>query len=206
VYAGWGTGPWYLGGSLLIGDLDYKDVRRNFGLGTFARGESGDSGGWHWAVRVLGGYWMKAGNVLHGPFAKLVYQKAEIDAFAEDGAMSTSLRYGEQEVESLVSSLGWQAQGEWGAVRPFARVTWEHEFKDDLRIVTASPIGIGGSYALAAGTPDSNWALFNIGASMDFGAATAATGRISGFVMGSATAGRDSGDSYGVTVGLRVPL
>jgi len=206
LYAGWGNGPWYAGATLLVGDLDYKDVERGFDLGTLQRTERGETGGWHWALRVLGGYWMKAGNVLHGPFAKLVYQKAEIDNFAERAGTSTALRFGEQRVTSLVSSLGWQVQGEWGVVRPFARATWEHEFKDDLRFVSASPVGIGGDYSLSAGRPDTNWALFNVGASMEFGQPTAVTGRIAGFVMGSATAGRDSGDSYAVTVGVRVPL
>jgi outer membrane lipase/esterase len=206
IYAGWGNGPWYLGGSLLVGDLDFKDVRRTFDLGAAQRTESGDTGGWHYAVRLLGGYWMNAGNVLHGPFAKLVYQKAEIDNFAERAGTSTALRYGEQRLTSLISSVGYQAQGEWGSVRPFARVTWEHEFKDDARSISASPIGLGGTYSIGVGEGNSNWALFNVGASMEFGQATATTGRISGWLMGSATAGRDAGDSYAVTVGVRVPL
>ena len=206
IYAGWGSGPWYAGASVLIGNMEFKDVRRDFALGALTRTESGDASGWHWGIRALGGYWISAGSLLHGPFAKLVYQKASVDAYAENAGTSTALRFGEQEVESLVTSLGWQAQGQWGAVRPFARVTWEHEFKDDLRFVTATPIGIGGAYTLSAGKPGSDWALFNVGASMDFGAGTAMTGPITGFVTGSATAGRDGGDGYAVTVGVRVPL
>jgi outer membrane lipase/esterase len=206
IYAGLGGPRWYLGTSLLIGDLDFKDVRRNFDVGTFSRTEEGTTGGWHWALRVLGGYWLGSGNLLHGPFAKLVYQKGEIDNFAERAGTSTALRYGEQEVESLITSLGWQVQGTWGAVRPFARATWEHEFKDDVRYVTASPIGIGGSYTIGSGEPGSDWALFNFGASMDFGQPTATFGRVTGYLMGSATAGRDDGDSWAVTIGIRVPL
>ncbi|HVE50975.1 MAG TPA: autotransporter domain-containing protein, partial [Casimicrobiaceae bacterium] len=206
LYAGWGHGPWYLGASALIGDLDYKNVRRNFALGVLDRSESGDTSGWHYAARVLGGYWMQAGSVLHGPFAKLVYQKAEIKNFSERAGTSTALRYGEQRLTSIVSSLGYQVQGQWGSVRPFARATWEHEFKDDVRSVSASPVGIGGTFFMDAGRADTNWALFNVGASMEFGQATATTGRIAGYFMGSATAGRDSGDSYAVTVGVRVPL
>jgi outer membrane lipase/esterase len=206
LYAGYGAGPWYVGGSLLVGNLDFKDVRRDFDVGTLRRTEQGETGGWHWALRVLGGYWMKAGSVLHGPFAKLVYQEAEINSFGERAGSSTALRYGEQNVESLVSSLGWQVQGEWGAVRPFARATWEHEFKDDARSVTASSVGLGGGYTIGGGSPNSDWALFNVGASMDLGQPGAAFGRVSAFLYGSATAGRDNGDSYAVTLGVRVPL
>ena len=120
---------------------------------------------------MLGGYWLNAGNVMHGPFAKLVWQEAEVDSFSEGAGTSTALRYGEQTRKSLIGSLGWQAQGQWGAVRPFGRVTWEHEFKDDARIVNASPVGHR-RHVLDDGRarPDSNWALFNVGASMDFGA------------------------------------
>ena len=206
IYAGYGSGPWYLGTSLLVGDLDYKDVRRNFDLGTLQRTERGDTGGWHWAFRVLGGYWLNAGNLLHGPFGKLVWQEAEVDSFSEGAGTSTALRYGEQTRKSLIGSLGWQVQGQWGAVRPFGRVTWEYEFKDDARVVNASPVGIGGTFSTSTGKPDSNWALFNVGASMDFGQSTTPGSRVSGYVMGTATAGKDDGDSYGITVGVRVPL
>ena len=120
--------------------------------------------------------------------------------------MSPALRYGEQTRESLIGSVGWQAQGQWGAVRPFGRLTWEHEFKDDRRIVTASPISAGGTFTTTIGKPDSNWALFAFGASMDFGQTTTPGSRASAYLMGTATAGKDDGESYGVTLGIRVPL
>ena len=90
-------------------------------------------------------------------------------------------------------------------MRPFGRVTWEYEFKDDARSVTASPAG-GGSYTIGVGAPDDNWFLFNFGASMDFGQPSASYGRLSGYLMGTATAAKDDGDSWAVTVGLRLPM
>jgi outer membrane lipase/esterase len=207
LYAGYGAGgPWYVGTSLLIGNLDYKDVQRNFSIGALQRTEHGDTSGWHWAFRVLGGYWLTAGSVLHGPFAKLVWQEAEVSSFSEVAGTATALRYGEQTRKSLIGSLGWQVHGQWGAVRPFGRVTWEYEFKDDTRVVNASPIGIGGTFATTLGKPDNNWALLNLGASMDFGQGTTPGSRVSGYLMGTATAGKDDGDSYAITVGVRVPL
>ena len=206
IYAGYGTGPWYVGTSLLIGTLDFKDVRRAFGLGGLGQTARSDTSGTHWALRVLGGYWINAGSLIHGPFAKLVYQEAEVDGFSEQGGTSTALRYGEQNRDSLIASLGWQVQGQWGAVRPFGRITWEYEFKDDVRSVSVTPLGLGGAMSTTLRAPDNNWALFNVGASMEFGQATATMGRVSGFLMGTATAGKDDGDSYAVTIGIRVPL
>jgi outer membrane lipase/esterase len=205
IYGGWGNGPWYVGGSFVIGTLDYSDVSRTFDLGTTSRSLSGDTSGTHWGLRALGGYWFKHSNVLHGPFAKLVYQEVSVNGFSEGATATTALRYGAQDRESLIGSLGWQAQGTWGAVRPFGRATWEYEFKDDARSVTASPAA-GGSYSIGVGAPDDNWFLFNFGASMDFGQPSASYGRLSGYLMGTATAGKDDGDSWAVTVGLRLPM
>lgn len=206
IYAGWGAGPWYAGLSALVGVLDYKDVSRSFDVGALQRGESGDTSGTHWGVRLHGGYWLKAGNLNHGPFAKVVYQRVDVDNFAERSGASTSLRYGEQKRESIVGSLGWQAQGSFGALRPFGRVTWEYEFKDDAREVHAASSTLGGGYSLALPKSDNNWALFHVGAAMDFGSPSASLGAVTGYVMGSATAGKDDGDSFGVTVGVRVPF
>lgn len=62
------------------------------------------------------------------------------------------------------------------------------------------------AFATTLRKPDNNWALFSVGASMDFGQTTTPGSRVSGYLMGSATAGKDDGDSYGITVGVRVPL
>jgi outer membrane autotransporter protein len=91
-------------------------------------------------------------------------------------------------------------------VRPFGRLTWEYEFKDDLPAVSATPLNLGGTFATSLRKPDDNWALINVGASMDFGTRTTITGPVSVYLMGTATAGKDDGDSWGVTLGVRVPM
>jgi hypothetical protein len=59
--------------------------------------------------------------------------------------------------------------------------------------------GMNGSFAVPAYTPDNSWGLFSLGASTEFG-------KVTGYLQGSATAGKGDGDSYGITVGVRVPL
>jgi outer membrane lipase/esterase len=206
IYAGWGNGPWYAGVSALIGALDYENVERRFNVGITERQESGDTSGTHWGMRLHGGYWMRYGSVNHGPFAKLVWQRASVDGFTETSTSSTALSYGEQERDSLIGSLGWQAHGSYGAIRPFGRATWEYEFENDARQVTASAAGLGGGYAMTLREPDDNWGLFSFGAAMDLGAPSATFGQASAFLMGSVTAGKDDGDSWGVTLGFRVPF
>ncbi|MBA3775582.1 MAG: autotransporter domain-containing protein [Betaproteobacteria bacterium] len=199
AYAGYGEGPWWVGATVGGGSLDYSNVSRNLGFGTGGRGESGDTRGYHIIGRVLGGYWFKLDQWNHGPFAKLTYQEATVRAFSENGTSSTGLRYGQQRRESLIGSLGWQASGDINGFRPFARVTWEFETEDDARQVTASPIGLSGSFAVPGYRPDDNYGLFNAGVARDFGGVT-------GFVYGSGTTSKSDGDYWGVTLGIRVPL
>jgi len=199
AYVGYGMGPWYVGATLGAGDLDFGDVHRNFDLGALSRTESGETRGWHAMASVLGGYWFNYASVLHGPFVRLAYQEIRVKGFAERGSDSTALIYGEQNRKSFISTLGWQVAGQIGNVRPFARVGWELESKDDDRFVSASSVTLGGNYSIPALTPDGNYVRYIAGASADFG-------RVTGYLYGSATSGRSDGNGYGVTLGVRVPL
>ena len=199
LYAGYGEGPWYVGATLGAGGLDYSDVNRNIPLGAAVRNESGQTRGDEYTGRLLGGYWFKLDDVLHGPYARVAYTKAKVRQYAETGSDSTALIFGQQEVEQLLWSVGWQVAGNIGNVRPFARATWEYDSMDKDRSVTASPVTLGGSYSIPVAKPDNNYALFNVGASADFGGVT-------GYITGSGTAARGDGNYYAITVGIRAPL
>ncbi len=199
VYVGYGEGPWYVGATAGAGSLDYSNVDRNIPLGPAVRTETGQTRGWEYTGRLLGGYWFKWDDVLHGPYARLTYTKSEVHAYSETGSDSTALSYGAQDREQLLWSLGWQVAGNIGGVRPFARVTWEYDSMDQTPSVTASSNSLGGSYTIPGAKPDNSYALFNVGASADFGGVT-------GFITGSGTAARGDGNYYAITVGIRAPL
>jgi outer membrane lipase/esterase len=198
VYGGYGDGPWYVGATFGAGGLDF-DTTRDISLGAATRTETGTTKGYQYIARLMGGYWFKAGDWLHGPTVKLTYQDIVVRQFSENGSSATTMTFGQQEVQSFVTSAGWQLAGQIGAIRPFARATWEYEGKSDNRSVTASVYGMGGSFSMPAFKPDNNWGLFNVGASTEFG-------KVTGFITGSATAGKGDGDYYGITLGIRVPL
>jgi outer membrane lipase/esterase len=179
--------------------LDFKDIRRNIDILAQNRVETGNTTGDHFGGRILGGYWFRYADLVHGPYASIAYERATVKQFSENGDDSTALTFGQQKRESLVSSLGWQVGGQWGAVRPFARATWEYESKDEARSVSASPVGLGGTYTVGTYKPDNDYALFNVGLSSDFG-------KVTGYISGAATAGKSDGNYYAVTLGLRVPL
>jgi outer membrane lipase/esterase len=199
AYVGYGGGPWYVGATLGAGDLDYRDIHRTFDLGELRRTEHGDTNGWQVMGSVLGGYWFSYADWLHGPFVRLAWQDIRVKGFSEQGSDSTALSYGEQRRKSFLSTLGWQLSGQIGNVRPFARLAWEFEGKNDDRFVSATPVGLNGTYAVPTIKPDDNYFAYLIGVSADFG-------RVTGYLVGSGSAGRSDGNGYGITVGVRVPL
>ncbi len=198
-YWGYGNGPWWVGGTVFAGDLEYRDVHRNIQLLAANRVEQGDTNGYHLGGRLMGGYWFKYQDWVHGPIINSVYQTATVRAFAEQGSDSTALMYGQQERDSWQTGVGWQITGQLGAVRPFLRATWEFEAKDDARSISATPIATGGTYTVGSYKPDSNWGLFNVGLASDFG-------KVTGYLSVSATAGRGDGDAYSITLGIKAPL
>jgi len=89
-YAGYGEGPWYVGGSFGGSDLDYVDVHRDITLGAATRRETGSTRGYATTGRLAGGYWFNyGGNVLHGPSLRWTYQDITVHGYAENGANST---------------------------------------------------------------------------------------------------------------------
>lgn len=199
IYVGWGDGPWWAGATAFAGDLEYKDIHRNIQLLQANRVEQGNTNGYQYGGRLMGGYLFRTNDWVHGPYLNSVYQSVRVRAFSETGSDSTALSYGQQNRDSWETGLGWQVAGHLGSVRPFARATWQFETKDDARSVSATPIGTGGTYTVGSYKPDSNWALFNLGASADFG-------HVTGYIVGTATAAKSDGNGYSITVGLRAPL
>jgi outer membrane lipase/esterase len=201
AYAGYGSGPWYVGASLGGGDLDFRNIRRSFALGAGSRTESGDTRGTHLMGRVFGGYWFNAsGAWIHGPFARLTYQQAKVDAWSESGTSSSAMTFGNQKRDALMSSLGWQVSGSIGPLRPFGRVTWEKDYDNDDRSVRAGLVSMPGTFSIPVFKADDNYFLFNVGASADLGS------KLVGFVSVGATASKDDGNYQAVTVGVRMPL
>ena len=201
LYVGYGDGPWFVGATLGGGDLDFRDIHRTFPLGQGSRTENGSTHGTHFMGRILGGYWLNYGNWIHGPFARVTYQQAKVDAWSETGTSSTAMTFGEQKRNSLVSSLGWQANGNLGWGRPWARVTWEKDYDNDDRTVRAGLVSMPGTFALPVFKPDDNYILFNVGVSGELG-----NSKITGFVTVNATAGKNDGNYQAITVGIRAPL
>ena len=198
-YVGYGSGPWYVGGTFGVGDLDFDNVTRHIQLGAANRTETGRTNGWHIMASAHGGYWFQYNQLLHGPFVRFRYQDIRVHAYAEDGADSTALAYAQQSRKSLISTIGWQGSTQFGPVRPFARIAWEFEGRNDERFVTATPVALNGTYSIPTVKPDDNWVRYLLGVSTEFG-------RVTGYLTGEGTSSRNNGDGYAITLGIRVPI
>ena len=84
VYAGYGDGPWYVGATLGAGSLDYSDITRVIPLGAALRTESAEARGYELTGRILGGYWFTMKDLMHGPYARLAWEKAVVKQFSEN--------------------------------------------------------------------------------------------------------------------------
>jgi outer membrane lipase/esterase len=152
-------------------------------------------------ARAFGGYWFNASQAwIHGPFARLTYQDARVDAWSESGTSSSAMTFAHQKREALTSSLGWQASGNIGMLRPFGRVTWEKDYNNNDREVRAGLISMPGTFGVPTFKTDDSYFLFNVGASADLGS------KLIGFVSVSASASKDDGNYQAVTIGVRLPL
>ena len=200
LYVGYGDGPWYVGATLGAGSLDYSDVNRNIQLGAPFATKAARRAATNTPARLLGGYWFKYQDGLHGPYARVTYTKAIVAQFSENGTDSTALTYGEQERRAVAVEPRLAGRGQR---RQRAAVRARHV---GIRFAGRRPHGFGvvghaRRQVLDArrSSPTTTTLLFNVGASADFGGVT-------GFIAGSATAGRSDGNYWAITVGVRVPL
>jgi outer membrane lipase/esterase len=127
------------------------DTDRDVQLGMATRTHSGSADGSNLSVGVNGGWNFGDGAFRHGPVVSLLSQQIDIDGFAEsEPTLSTSLAYADQSVDSLIGSAGWQfSYAPSDRIRPYARVTFDHEFEDPTTQAFATAQSIPGSLAYA---------------------------------------------------------
>src|SRR5690606_41409894 len=142
------------------------DTRRTVPLGPALRAHRGDTDGSNLTAAVHAGWNLGEGALRHGPVLGLVAQQVEIDGFAEDAPdSSTSLAFPDQEFDSLVGSVGWQASYEIGPhLAPYARLTFDREFEDGPSEAFARSQSTGLDYAVPGPGYDDSWTTLTIGA------------------------------------------
>ena len=130
LFAGWYGERAWVNGQLSYSWLDY-DVTRKLQLGPATRIHTGSPEGSNLTAALNTGYeFGSEGGFRHGPVAAVIWQKVKLDGYAESNPSASALGYGDQDLDSTVGRVGWQARFDGGSVKPYMQVTYDHEFED----------------------------------------------------------------------------
>ncbi len=197
LYASYKAGPIWANVIGTYGHLDY-DVNRIVPIGISLQSNTGSTSGDNWSAAFQGGYKFWNEGLTHGPIAGFIYQDVNVDAFTETGSF-TSLGFGSQTRESAVGQFGYKASYDWSDIQPFAQLTWNHEFADTNRNVTASLTTVAApSFSLPAVILGKDWGEVKGGVTVDAGHG------VKFFAVGSADFGQNSATVYGGQFGFNI--
>lgn len=130
LFAGWYGDKAWVNGQLSYSWLGY-DVTRKVQLGPATREHKGSPDGSNLTAAINAGYdFGQEGGFRHGPVAAVIWQKVKLDGYTESNTSATALGYGDQDLDSTVGRIGWQARYDGGSVRPYVQATYDHEFED----------------------------------------------------------------------------
>jgi outer membrane lipase/esterase len=161
----WGTGV------ASISELTYGEIRRNVTLGPATRTANATTDGSNASGQIFGGYDFGWRGLTIGPVVGVTIQNVEINGFdeSESGTAATTsimLRMAGQTRKSEVWSVGGRASFDLGGGwTPWLSATYDKERRDDVRVVTATPMTLatGNSYDVPAYMPDTSYTTLAIG-------------------------------------------
>jgi outer membrane lipase/esterase len=171
LYSNYAKDNFYLSTVLGYGGNDFLFRRQtNFDNRTATANTEGNQ----FSVNLNGGYVAKSNNVSYGPTVGLRYNQVNINGYTESGADSLNMKINDQQINSLVLSVGAQAAiaintGKDSKIVPNIRASYEHEFANDSRTITTELVSQPG-IPMRAGTnnPDRDYIKLGAGAQMLF--------------------------------------
>lgn len=145
---------------------------------------------------------LSRGAWLFTPYVRAEYVEAKINGYNESGGSGLALSYDDQTVHSFISAAAARVSktisAHSGVYTPSAHLEWEHQYRNDQRMITARFVeDPSAPFQIATDSPDRNY--FNLGLSM---AATWPGGR-SGFVSYEMVLGQSNIRSYTFDFGVR---
>lgn len=181
-----GTGG-YAHGSI-SGGATSVDIERYIEMGPTTRTEAGSTNARQLGAEFgLGWLFGSPEGVQHGPFASVNWMNQQIGNFAEGSGSATSMNFADFDRDSFITHAGYQLMGNMGSdgnsIRPFARLAWNEEAKDDQIQVNAGSNSVAGRFTMGGFTPSKDWISAELGVNFEMGdnitAFAAYTGRFS---------------------------
>ncbi|AHG20306.1 lipase [Chania multitudinisentens RB-25] len=177
--------------------MDYDDIRRSMQLGSLTRTETGSTSGKQWGARVTGGYDFPVTSYLTtGPMAQFAWDYSNVSGYSEDSDRSTAMRFNDQIYRSQIAALGWRLDAQLGRVNPYAELSYQHQFGDDVYRAGGGLRSTQTSFTRDSASQDRNWVNVTLGGNMPL------TDRVAAFASVSQTGGLSSGEQFMYNVGL----
>jgi outer membrane lipase/esterase len=177
--------------------MDYDDIRRSMQLGPLARTETGSTSGMQWGARIAAGYDFPITSYLTtGPMAQFAWDYSRVAGYSENGDDSTAMRFNDQTYHSQIGALGWRLDTRFGLFNPYAEVSYQHQFGDDVYRAGGGLKSTQTSFTRDSADQDKNWVDVTLGANMPL------TDRVAAFATVSQTGGLSSGEQFMYNVGV----
>lgn len=173
-----------------------SDIDRIVPVGIAPQSNKGRADGFDLSWAAETGYKYIASDITHGPVVGVILQHIHINDFTENGGF-TALSYGDQNRDSAVTELGYQASTRLGPYEPFVKASWNHELASLNRLVTASlTTMVAPSFSMPAVIQGRDWIAFSAGINRKINSQTAA------YVAVSDQLGWSTTTNIGVQIGV----
>ncbi|QKJ85034.1 Lipase [Paramixta manurensis] len=187
----------YVNADVHFASVNYDDIRRRIQLGPAIRSETGDTEGKQIGARVTAGWDFPLSPALRtGPVAQYALDYSNVSGYSENGSSSTAMRFNDQTAHSQIGALGWRFDSQLGWVNPWAEVSYNHQFGDNVWRTSGGLKSTATSFTRDTAEQDTNWVDVTLGAHVPLGETMAA------FASVSQTGGLSSGEQFMYNLGV----
>jgi len=194
----------YYADAVIGGGYTGFQTQRSIEFSTIDRTASADPNSGQFTAGINLGKDFEVGKFTLGPIVGAQYTYAGIGSFTESGAESLDLSLGQQNANSLRSTLGGRIAYTWNlnqkiALIPEVRMFWQHEFLNNPRTINASlDGGNGASFGYETTDPYRNSVFAGAGVTAQFGK------NLSGSVFYNINFGSQTYQNNMVSAGLNI--
>jgi len=194
----------YYADAVIGGGYTGFQTKRSIAFSTIDRTASADPNSGQFTAGLNLGKDFEVGKFTLGPIVGAQYTYAGIGSFTESGAESLDLSLGQQNANSLRSTLGGRVAYTWNlnqkiALIPEVRMFWQHEFLNNPRTINASlDGGSGPSFGYETTDPYRNSVFAGAGVTAQFGK------NLSGSVFYNINFGSQTYQNNMVSAGLNI--
>jgi uncharacterized repeat protein (TIGR01451 family) len=160
----------FIDGILGFGSLQFDSRRFIADSGNFA---VGSRSGNEWFGALSAGYEYRAQGLLLSPYGRIKTVKLTLDPFTETGDPTGSLKFSQQNAETIIGVLGLRGKYDmlmsWGVLSPRFRVEYNHAFQTGGLAALNYADWIGGpTYLVPTTASSSDFATLGLGTDVKF--------------------------------------